>query len=95
MAVQIQRERCRLVAQHRLHNLDVGTWGNRQTDGCVPQFMRIDARNADLLDCRSQRGALESLRPRHLAARVASEDEITADLPSTSRQYLPDEKSVS
>jgi hypothetical protein len=60
----------------------------------VPQFMRIEARNADLLDCRSQRGALESLRPRHLAAR-ASEDEITADLPSTSRQYLPDEKSVS
>ena len=47
MAIEVERHGRGLVAEHLLHDLDVGTRGDRKAGGGVPQFMRMQARNAE------------------------------------------------
>ena len=47
MAVEVKRHGRRLVAEHLLHDLHVGSRGDRKAGGGVPQFVRMQAWNAE------------------------------------------------
>ena len=47
MAVEVKRHGRRLVAEHLLHDLDVGSRGDRKAGGGMPQFVGMQTWNAE------------------------------------------------
>ena len=75
MAVQVQGHRRRLVAEHRLHHLDVRAAGDGQRGGGVPQRVRGEAVQPGDADGGVEARAAEGAQVQH-AALLRREDEV-------------------
>ena len=75
VAVGVEGHGRRAVSQHLLDDLDVGSAGDGQTRGRVPEFVRVEVGYADGPGSRVERRA-EDAHPQRLAVADAREDQV-------------------
>ena len=79
VAVGVEGRGRRAVSQHLLDDFDVGSAGDGQTRGSVPEFVWVEVGYADGPGCRAERGA-EGAHSQGLAVADAGEDQIVGRL---------------